>query len=398
MRNGTTETGILVEDGKRDAYTLRRRHGTDSFPRQYVRSVESGRVAGLAVYHPEELYQVVLDERGVPATAADHLGVAVACEGAGLYENAREHYAAVQQLDPTLKPELIATRLGRVDIKIEDREETAFLDGIRNRLFKKQFDEALSLVVEFREQYPTSRQLGDLANIEGDIGRRRRDHYGRKIVSDYFSFLGKGLSEIARKDGMTLGAALELLDESVHLAIVDRLSTAYRMTPEGIEQMWGARRGGSVRTSSYGSGTFILGKAKALNWVGTKADEDETDLEPTEEEEQQDLQKRIEDVLKKRAAESKKRRSQSSSSKELSEGLTPDEWWEQSQTDDRVRWMTSYYAESSGHINVLRAKPRNCRTCNAFGLIEVMNEKGEIEPQTCPTCKSLKYERLVNFR
>jgi tetratricopeptide (TPR) repeat protein len=399
MRNGTTETGILVEDGKRDVYTLRRRHGTDSFPRQYVRSVESGRVEGLAVYAPEELYQVVLDEHGVPAAAADHLAVAVSCEGAGLYENAREHYAAVQQLDPELKRELIATRLERVDIKIEDREETAFLDGIRNRLFKKQFDEAMALVEQFREEYPASRQLGDLAILEGDIGRGRREHYGRKIVSDYFSFLGKSLGEIGRNDDMTLGAALELLDGSVHEEVVDRLVTAYNMTPAGIGQMWEERRGGSVRTSSYGSGTFILGKAKALNWVGSEDDEAaEGQEEPDDEEAEEDLQKRIEDVLKKRAQEAKKRRSQASSGKELSEGITPDEWWERASTDDRIRWMTAYYAESSGHINVLRAKPRNCRTCEAIGFIEVMNDKGEVEAQTCPTCKSLKYERLVNYR
>jgi hypothetical protein len=398
MRNGTTETGILVEDGKRDVYTLRRRHGTDSFPRQYVRSVESGRIEGLAVYTPQDLYLFVLDESGAPSTAAEHLAVAVSCEGAGLYENAREHYSAVQQLDPTLKPELIVTRLERVNIKLEDREETEFLDGIRNRLFKKQFDEALAQVAEFRARYPASRQLGDLAVLEGEIGRGRREYYGRKIVSDYFSFLGKSLGEIARTDGMSLGAALELLDASVHEDIVARLAASYRMTPDGISQLWEARRGGSVRTSSYGTGTFILGKAKALNWVGTQDAGDKADEEPSDKAQDEDLQKRIEDVLKKRADEAKKRRSQASSSKELSEGITPDEWWEQTSTDDRVRWATAYFAEASGHINVLRAKPRNCRTCDAVGFIEVLNEKGEVEALICPTCKGLKYERLVNFR
>jgi hypothetical protein len=398
MRNGTTETGILVEDGGRDVYTLRRRHGTDSFPKQYVRSVESGRVEGLAVYDPDELYQVVLDVRGVPSDAAGHLAVAVACEGAGLYERARGHYAAVQQLDPALKRDLIAARLERVGIKIEDREETAFLDEIRNRLFKNQFDDALALIEDFRARYPASRQLGDLATLEGDVGRRRREHYGGKIVSDYFSFLGKSIGEIARTDGITLGAALELLDGSVHDEIVDRLAATYRMTPEGIGQLWEARRGGSVRTSSYGTGTFILGKTKALDWVGTKAADAPAEEEAQGEEVEEDLQKRIEDVLKRRAEEAKRRRSQTSSDNELSEGITPDEWWERTETDDRVRWMTAYFAENSGHLELLRAKPRNCRTCEASGFIEVMNEKGEVEARTCSTCKGLKYERLVNFR
>jgi len=63
-----------------------------------------------------------------------------------------------------------------------------------------------------------------------------------------------------------------------------------------------------------------------------------------------------------------------------------------------VRWLTAYYAEFSGHLTVLRAKPRPCRQCNAVGTVEALNEKGEVEQAPCPVCKALKYERLVNFR
>jgi hypothetical protein len=50
------------------------------------------------------------------------------------------------------------------------------------------------------------------------------------------------------------------------------------MTEEGVSQMWASRQGGSVRTSSYGTGTFILGKQKALNWIGADdASKDEPD-------------------------------------------------------------------------------------------------------------------------
>jgi hypothetical protein len=185
---------LLVDDGKRDAYTLKRRSGTDSFPKQFVANVESGRVEGLSVYAPEDLYRVILDEQGAPSTAADHLRVAVACDGAGLYEQAFEHYQLVQQLDPKLKPELIATRVQRARIRIEDKAETAVLDEIRNRLYKNQFDEALAMVADFKQTYPASRQLGDLSALQAEIGRRRHDHYADKIVSDYFAFLGKSLA------------------------------------------------------------------------------------------------------------------------------------------------------------------------------------------------------------
>ncbi|MHC4845486.1 MAG: hypothetical protein ACYTCU_04905 [Planctomycetota bacterium] len=396
MKNGTTETGVLVDDGRRDVYTLTRRNSTDSFPKQYVRSVESGRVEGLSVYSAEDLYQLLLTQLGTPTTAAQHFETAVAAEGANLYVQARDHYTAAAGLDPSLKPELIALRIDRAAIKIEDSVETARLDEIRNRLYKKQFDVALRMVDEFRQDFPASRQLGDLVTLEGDIGRRRRNHYQGKVVSDYFSFLGKSLGEVSRADDMTLGAALELVEESIHLEIVERLGNSYKMDAEGIESLWEARKGGSVRTSSYGTGTFILGEEKALDWVGEKDEEEAEEEEVSEEDE--DLQDRIDKVLKKRAAEARQRAKSRRSSRSLEEGISPDEWWEQATSDDRMRWLMAYYSEFSGHISVLRAKPRNCRTCEASGRIEVMNEKGEVEAALCPTCKGLKYERIVNFR
>lgn len=397
MKNGTTETGVLVDDGRRDVYTLRRRGSTNSFPRQYVRSVEPGRADGLTVYPPEDLYQLLLTQFGTPTTAAEHFEMAVAAEGANLYHQARDHYRAAAGLDPSLKPELIALRVARVGIKIEDSVETARLDQIRNRLYKKQFDMALRMVEEFRADFPASRQLGELATMEGDIGRRRYKHYSGKVISDYFSFLGKSLGEISRRDEMTLGAALELVEDSIHEEIVDRLSASYKMDAAGIESLWEERTGGSVRTSSYGTGTFILGEEKALNWVGGRDDAQEVEEDDAEKEDE-DLQDRIDRVLKQRATEARQRARSRRSSRSLDEGISPDDWWDQSGTDDRMRWLTSYYAEFSGHISVLRAKPRSCRTCDATGVIQVLNDKGELEAGVCPTCKGLKHERIVTFR
>ncbi len=396
LKNGTTETGVLAEGGKADAFTLRRRSGTDSFPRQYVRNVEPGKAEGLSVWTPEELYPLILAELGVPADAAGHFTVAVACEGAKLYEQSRTHYEAARQLDPQLKPELIAQRLVRLAVRIEDRAETAEIDAIRNRLYKKQFDEALAAAAAFRDAYPSSRQLGDLVELQARIGREREAHYAARIISDYFSFLGKILGELARTDDMALGPAMELLEDGVHTDIVARLGESYRMDGAELERLWAARSGGSTRTAGYGTGTFILGEERALNWIG--ADEPEDAAAAPADDGADDLEARIKEVLDKREEESKKRASKSAGNKALEEGITPDEWWASSATDDRVRWLTAYYAEFSGHVKVVRAKPRVCRQCSGEGTVEVLNEKGEVERGACPICKALKVERLVNFR
>lgn len=399
LRNGTTETGLLVDDGRADLYTLRRRNGVESFPRQYVRAVETARVEGLAIHPPEELYPLVAGDRAGSTETAVQFQLAVDCEGAGLYERAAEHYALVRQLDPSYRAELIAARAARVQIKIEDKVETAVLDEIGNLLYKNRFEEAYAAVARFREAYPASRQLGELAALEAEIGRRRAQFYAGKIVSDYFSFLNKTLGEIARQPGMTLGGALELLDGVVHEEVLARLDDGYGIGAQAVAELWSRRSGGSNRTSSYGTGTFILGKDKALDWVGSaSADEDEADSGVEAPADDADLQARIEEVLKKRQEEAAKRAASAKSSLELTEGITPDEWWAGASTDDRVRWLAAYYAEFGGGLSVLRAKPRNCRTCNALGTVEGVNEKNEVVIKTCGTCKGLKVERIVTFR
>jgi hypothetical protein len=396
LRNGTTESGVLVEGARPDAYTLKRRSGTDSFPRQYVRSVEPGKADAQSVYPADELYGVIRAQLGDPADAAANFAMAVACEGAGLYEQARTHYEAARLLDPKLKPDLIPLRIERLGVKIENRAETAELDEIRNRLFRKEYDSALESAAGFRKTYPQSRQLGELTALESQIGRERQGHYAARIISDYFSFLGKTIGELSRKDGLTVGSAEELLAESVHGEIVARLADSYHMTPEGIEALWKERVGGSVRTAGYGTGTFILGAERALNWIGDgdEAATPEAAAKPVDD----DLQKRIDDALKKRDDEAKKRAAQSAAAKVLDEGITPDEWWAAASTDDRTRWLTAYYAEFGQHLMVVRAKPRPCRQCNSAGTIPGQNEKGELVQLTCTICKGLKFERLVDFR
>ncbi len=400
MKNGTFETGALVEGGPRDVFTLRRRSGVDEFPKRYVQSVESARAEGLAIFSPDELYLRILTEQGTPTTAAEHLDVAVTCEGARLYARAREHYRATRDTDPEYRPDLLASRLERVDIRIEEAAATALLDELRQRLYRRQFDTAEELAARFREEFPASRQLGDLADLQQQIAERRREFHAGRIISDYFSFLNAGLSRIARNDDMTLGAAMELVEEGLHEELVTKLSRSYGVDEEIIQELWDTRRGGSLRSSSYGSGTFILGPDKALKWkLGRHgADEDEEDADDLDPEDE-DLESRIEEVLRRRREQAQSRQSSARANRGLeSVGLSPDEWWAATPRDDRQRWLSAYFAEFSGQLDIERAKPVPCRTCRADGFVEIINDRNEVERVTCPTGKGLRYERLVSFR
>lgn len=399
LRNGTTESGMLL-DGPSDVYVLQRKTGVDSFPRNFVKTVETGKAEGLEFYRPEALYAVMLEELGQPVDALGHFELARACEGAGLYERARDHYAAVREFDPEFKQDLIPTRLARVEIKIEDAEETAVLDDIRNRLYRKDFELALAMVAQFRDDYPGSRQRNELDGLEGEIRSAKRAHHGRAIVSDYFSKLERRLAYVARDEGMTLDVAQEIAQTETHDAIVDELADDYQLTIDTVQELWDARRGGSPRSAFYGSGTFILGKDKALEFGRFEDDEDDESAVVDGEVEAEDAYADIvEKVKKQREARAAEQRGAGRGGAAVAdEGPDPDEWWDAAPREDRIKWLTAWYAEFGGQLKVLEARGRDCRTCDARGYVETFNEDGELERLTCPTCKDIKFERLVKFR
>jgi len=402
LANGTTESGVLVETGDDQAFTLRRRGGTDSFRRSAVRSVESGIMEGLEIYQPDELYRLIQDQVGAGDDALSQFNLAVACEGAGLYEQAVVHYRAVAQADAAFKPDLVATRLQRLTVKLEDAAETAELDQIRARLLREQFAQAFEMVDEFRARYPQSRQLGDLTELEGEIHRRKREYTARQIVSDYFSLLEKRVAGLSRDTQLTLDVARESLERLLHPAVLETLAGSYALTPETLDELWAARSGGSVRSYSYGTGTFILGKEKALEFGrfgrdgqlvddaapdagGAPADDDFADM--------------VERVKKQRAQKAADTAASARAGGVLAEeGQSPDEWWAATPSEERFKWLMAYYAEFSGAVMVIEARGRPCRLCDGLGYLEGINEDQEVVRVTCTTCKGLEYERLVRFR
>jgi hypothetical protein len=399
LKNGTTASGVLV-DGDEGYFSLRRRSGTDRFPKNFVRSVERGSMEGRQLFAPDELYRMVLAELGAPEDALAHFNLAVACEGAGLHEPAREHYAQVAALDPDFKPDLIAARQARIQVRVEEAVETAAMDAIRARLYHKQFDQALAMAGSFRAEWPTSRQLGELGTLEAEIRRRKISHHARGIVSDYFSMLEKRIGKIARDRGVDLDVAREAVVDLIHEDILATLGRSYGMTIETVDGLWAARLGGSVRSSSYGTGTFILGKEQALAFGRADTKEDELALDGSEPlEDNPDFADLVEKVKRQRAKAAADRQSAGRSGGRLDdEGMTPEEWWATAASEDRHKWLLSYYAEYGEALQVIESRGRQCRRCDGLGYFELVDEDGQYVRHTCATCKNLKFERLVRFR
>jgi len=397
LRNGTTETGLRVDSDREGYVALQRRGQVDSFPKNQVVSLQTGRVEGRELLTPDDLYLRLIDEVGEAIDGVGHFNLALACEGAGLLELAQEHFLITRELDGQLKVELIRAKLAWLQIKIEDAAETEALADIRHRLYRKQFELCADLAAGFREQYPHSRQLSDLVELEREIERRKREHRGKGIASAYFTLLDRRVTRLARDEEVTLDVARELLESAVHEEIMISLGEDFRMPPEVVQELWDQRQGGSVRSFGYGTGTFLLGKAKALvfgRFDGAEGDQDiqEADIE-------EDFDDLVERVKRQRQSQADRRQAARRGSSILDdEGLSPDEWWAAQPNEGKQRWLLAYYAEASGQLRVLEARARNCRRCDARGYIEGTNEDDQVVQITCPVCKDLKFERLVRCR
>lgn len=397
MRNGTTETGVVKEEGGAGKdWVLARRGALDRFAPSLVGGVEAGQVEGLEVFTPEDLYLEIVAGLGPAVGAPSHLALAVACEGAQLYEAARDHFLAVRELDPRLKPELVASRLALIAIKLEDAVETGQLDEIRRLLYRKEFEPARAAAAAFRATYPQSRQKADLLALETEIDQRKQEHYAKLVVGDYHDALERRVDQLARDRALTLDAARELCEGAVHGGILAALGTAYEMADARVEQLWQARRAASVRTATYGDGTFILGKEKALEF-GRFDDEGEPAKDPGEEA-VDEFESLVEKVKKQREALAQQRAAAARGKVLDDVGPTPDEWWTDADTPARRGWLAAYYYEFSGQLTVVEARARDCRRCSALGTVDGVNEKGEPVVLTCPVCKDLKQERVVRAR
>ncbi|MFT7463237.1 MAG: hypothetical protein ACI9EF_001581 [Pseudohongiellaceae bacterium] len=399
LRNGTTETGLRVDSAGDDTIALQRRGHVDSFPKGQISAVQTGRVEGRLVLTPDELYLRLIDEVGQASDAPSHFALAVACEGAGLLELAQGHYLTTGTLDSQLKVELIRSKLAWLEIKIEDAAETEALGEIRHRLYRKQFALCSELAEAFRLEYPQSRQLGALVELEGDIESTKREFRGQGIVSAYFKRLDRQLTALARDEELTIDVAQEIMETAVHEEIVSGLADEYDMSPETVQELWDARRGGSVRSYNYGTGTFILGKAKALEFgrFDQQGDEQAESLEGSATEE--DFDDLVERVKRQRQEQAARRQSSRRGSGSLDdEGLSADEWWLVQPLDEKKRWLSAYYAEASQQLRVIEARSRHCRRCDARGYIEGTDQDGAPIQATCPVCKDLKFERLVRCR
>ncbi len=213
----------------------------------------------------------------------------------------------------------------------------------------------------------------------------RWKYYTRMVVKGYHRLLELKLRRMSADPKLKLSQAKRELRRAVHKEIVAELATRYGLDQKTeVAKMWKERKVHGYRTSTYGSGTFVvLGKAKGAEKLN------------------QQVEAAIRQALGQRRGRGRGNDNNGSfnnSVQRLPKPPTPDEWWRKVGSAGRKSWMKAYYAENSGQMQDLRERWESCGRCGATGTIKFAGGQGETLRVTCPRCAGHKRDKRVAYK
>lgn len=80
---------------------------------------------------------------------------------------------------------------------------------------------------------------------------------------------------------------------------------------------------------------------------------------------------------------------------------SPDAWWKQARASTRAQWLTAYYAEQAGEMQILRIDTRPCSGCGGRGALPFINpgsERAGTQWRPCHRCHGVRHDRTVVYR
>ncbi|MFH0944361.1 MAG: tetratricopeptide repeat protein [Planctomycetota bacterium] len=405
----TTSTGTLIglDEGRKDgALLLRRGDVVTPIPLEsIIRPPETVLVDALELENPANVFERKKLE-APPKSPVEWYNLALIAESLTLFEQARNCFETCLELDPNFsKKTVIERKVATLSVKEKELEETMALRTIRSLKYRGAYREALALVDEFGEKWPSSAQLSEVQNEKADIGRAQRKAVLGSIQADFNSYLRRAAEEVARNQEIGLGEAMTWATEQAYPDVRVKLAKLYGTPEENIDELWNSRgKSGSPIQYSYGGGTFVLGD-KAKEGFGRKSQKEEEAEEQKKkaEDKPKTLEEKIQEKLKEKAeGRAKKQKEQKEIGNIVDVPPSEEEWWKLALPKERLGFLIACFAETSGKVDVLTLRMRDCTTCYGKGKFEFFarganpDQNGGDVP--CPRCKTLTFDRIVVFR
>jgi len=362
------------------------------------------------IYTRDELYAREL--AAVPGNdAASHYEIAKYCENVLDFVHAAEHYQQVRALDPKFQADDLQAALVRTAEKAKNAEQLEYLSEVDSLLARRQYDEALARADAFAERFPGSPFAGE-AKKKHDRVLKSRDVYLADYVRVRFLELAGRLARNASTKfsyEQVIGYLEGQMKADLLAAVAkDVQSLTQQLDPDAIHKLFLMRDKKKLRweRASYGMGTWLLGKERALKGEQPDAQQDGGAQKPQSalDKQRAALNDQIQRFLQNREMVQKAK-----SAGEQSEDR--EAFWREFSSTGRSQWILAYFAEYGGEFEV-SPKPLfdNCRECGGTGVRVVSlaganvsqtqgNKPSGVEQKVnCETCNGLGRVRRISFR
>lgn len=374
------------------------------------------RVPALDVFTKDELYAEKL--ASVDATTAQgNLELARYLEQIQDFGRAIQHLGEVKRLDPSFHPGEVSQGIARLEDKKARQDEYDYLREVEAARSQRHWDRAIALCDGFAPKFPKA-----AAATRADVERRKKSAQEMKqkdMLRRTFDEVHRAAERLARGKSSDRKVGLETaknyttneMKREVFNSAAPILAKEFsELNEQEAQKLWGTRgKLPKVRSVSYGSGTFVLGKDAARRGLdlvgGTKA------AAPSSEE--AEMAKKLKRLIE--------RQQGGGAGQPGQKKLEPsEEWWQlRASGFERYQFLLAYFVENGGIMEVVGVQARQCPSCGGRGVIPVTNianqpggvqtgggrggNQGQQSPSgsidvECAGCRGVGFERVVLYR
>lgn len=414
LAEGGELVGVL-DPRSTDPLRVKRASGIILLPRSRVGgAITAARVPARELYTRAELYELrrselaaaLLPEADAGVRVGAELELARFCEQIRDYAHAFEGYGRLVTLaqgTPAAAAALAAAGLDetqltvvleRARVRAEAQTQADRLDELERSAQRGDFVAALDGLADFAKTYPKSPLLEDAQALGKRITKDRDQAVSRLVAERWYYWAARLSREYAREDDFV--KLREALDEDFPQKVVAAVTAdARKLQPDledsAVRALFDKRRPHSVRTVSYGDGTWLLGAEAAK--AGKVEQQEPEDEESQREQERAELLERIERYQRNQQSQTQGRDDE--------DGPDPAEFWKTFPLANRSQWIQAYYAEFAKVFELRSVTLMAHADCAGTGFIEVLQIGAGGSRRVLlkdPGCNGVGVRRRISFR
>lgn len=385
-----------VLDREADPIVVAKQGHTYPIARDDLLGMRAVDVPASQVYTTQEFYTVQLAEIDPGESADKHMLLADNLIRFRDYEHAAEHLERAGELGNSKDPDKLAKMVDRLTRYKQAAAELGLLEQLqvaKSRGQLRDFKKGREIIAQFEEQYPDSKLQAEFERARARFEVERSRVLTQKVADQWRRAI-RSLAEkkVLDKD-FSLQAARAYAENEMTDEIVERLAGQLEIESDEVRELWQQRSkypaGKRTEHFSYGVGSWVLGAKEILKdtAVGKDGEKATASAAPSGNDARQI--ERFTKLLR----EAMERRRKATQSGQQPKQQTDQGWWQDASRKERVNWLSAYYAEYGGQLEVTYASVAQCMSCFGRGKTMDFDANGQQVQTECFLCQGTKWRR-----